>query len=189
MGLSFKVEKIFEIFFVIACCFWLIGCAEKSITIEKKGLSIVSVTLNKGEEIFDKDVFLRFDFTTDEPLLDIVPDPSMLQLRVMLTRNGNTMYHSIASSPFLIKNDGIGDIYKNRAYSAYFFKSLTVDSDSLTKPLLVQSVNYENLDIKLVYPVMGLGTKYKSNVISYSKKDMENIFSQSISVDTLLISQ
>lgn len=164
----------------LLACIFMVGCTGQSIKLTNTELSIVKLIVHDSKPI-NSNTFMRIDFSSSTPLAQLVDTQSLLQVRVSLEKNGKVLFTEIALGPFS-KSQNKSDLNEGingSSYSALFFKSLSVFSDDTGMPVSIINLDFDNLRIGIVYPLMGFGVKFSSNVISFSKKEVQLLLSGS----------
>jgi len=136
--------------------------------------------------VISKGNFLRFNFTSSKPLLDIAPVKSLFQVRATINKDGKIIFKDIASGPFLVVNAESRHADSNPSYSAYIFKSLEVNPDNGEKAISIIGLDYDTLTLTVVYPKMGAGIKHSSKQLTYSKDMVNEAISQK-SIEAVLL--
>lgn len=168
-------------------CLHLTSCKEKSISIVKNTLSKSFVTLTQNGENISENYFLRFSFTTSEPLFDIAPVRSLYQVRAVFEKKDKILFKDIASGAFLVADTVSNENPKRFSYSAYLFKSFFVNSEGAEDSIPITELDYDSLKLVVVYPMMGAGITYSSEAITYSKKHVNQLVSGEAEEITLSI--
>ncbi|NOX90917.1 MAG: hypothetical protein GXP18_00265 [Gammaproteobacteria bacterium] len=165
----------------------LTSCKGEPIEISQNNLDKSSVTLTQNGIVISKDDFLRFSFTTPKPLIDIAPVESLFQVRATINKGGKIIFKDIASGAFLTADAEPHHANSYVSYSAYFFKSLVVNSNNETKPVSITGLDYDTLSLVVIYPEMGTGIKHSSNRITYSKDLVSEVISRNPTKVTLIV--
>lgn len=181
------IKTTAKLFTLLIICFVLNSCKPQSISILKNKISVASVTLYQDGEIFYTDNYLRFDFNTLMSPSELADIKSLLQVRATFMKDGVVIAKDIASGPFLVINSNSNEAEKGGSYSAYIFKSLKVGVRNLKKITSLDKLDYDSLNLIVVYPVMGGGLKYSSDVFIYTREELSNAISSSKSEVILIL--
>jgi len=156
----------------------LASCKGESIEISQHNLDRSSVTLTQNGRVISENDFLRFSLTTPKPLIDIAPVKSLFQVRATINKGGKIIFDDSASGAFLTADAELHHVDGHVSYSAYIFQSLSVNSNNVMKQVSLAGLDYDTLNLVVVYPEMGVGIKHSSRRITYSREQVNNVISK-----------
>ena len=145
----------------------LTACVERSIAIDAKRVDVVRLSIKTYDELLESTPYLRIVFSAPEKFEEQVDDPLRLHIRVRVVKKGVSKFDTSASADFIqYSSDSVSDEHE---YEAYFFKSLKAISQEAGKSISLDQIEYDALEVQVVYPVMVLGTRIESNIVKIPK--------------------
>jgi len=158
--------------------FPLFGCSGIQIKLINTELKVSNIIkqpyINNVEgysEEIKNDVYYRFDFETDMPLIELAGGiASRVQTRLKFTKGGKEVFYDIQHGPYSIsENRTLNENLRENRYSSLFLRSLAYYSHEtrLSKP--IEELDFDYMEIKVVFPVPILGYVFQSNITTYSR--------------------
>jgi hypothetical protein len=162
------LSTLIPLVFIFNACLMIISCNENEIIIIEKELGIANVLIKKKHREVTRDLFLKFSFKTSIAISDPKTLKTTTQVRAVIYKEDKILNKDIASSTFLLVNDRQKS--KSGNYTALLFKSISNKNLAINHQLNI--LDFDRIEIIVVNPMMGLGIKSKSGVISFSQSDV-----------------
>jgi len=158
----------------------LFGCGGTRIKVINTELKVSNIIKqpyinNVGEgysEEIQNNVYYRFDFETDMSLIELADGmTSLVQTRVKFIKSGREVAYAIARGPYSISQhkSTLNENMIGNYYSALFFKFFKFRISETGERIPIEEVDFDYLEIQVVFPSMMLGYHFQSNITTYNR--------------------
>ncbi|ABC29001.1 hypothetical protein HCH_02173 [Hahella chejuensis KCTC 2396] len=155
---------------LVALCLLSSGCASSEVTISSPHVGLAQIEKPINEKLPSPGKYLFFSFQSESPQIDT--QENLLQLRVNLVKGDKITAYSIGRGPYVTDGTKLELHKKNgSSYAAFDFKELKLYLDDGGKVPL-SNVDFDYIEIQLTHPLMGLGSEFTSNKLTFQRKDI-----------------